>query len=155
MNTRNVTDGASNTALISERLIQSANSVDEINDGDHRLRSLHILEFYETLPEIIDQMSSTHAHVFESAHIGRSWASGSPLVAPTYMHVQTPNSLIGHYNTSIDEGDFVITPSSQHSGGVNLGMVDGSIRFVSDTISREVWWAIGGRDDGRTETLSE
>lgn len=150
-----ILDGTSNTAMISERLIQPGNSAAEIRDGDDRLRSLHILERFETLSSIVDQMSSSHAHVFQSAHLGRSWSSGSPLVAPTYMHVQTPNSLIGHYNTSIDEGDFVITPSSHHSRGVNLTMVDGSVHFVSDTISREVWWAIGGRDDGRVESLSD
>lgn len=147
-------DGTSNTALISERLIQSGNSASEINNGDQRLRSLHILERSETLPEIVDQMSSSHAHVYESAHIGRSWSSGSPLVAPTYMHVQTPNALIGHYNTSMDEGDFVVAASSEHTGGVNLAMVDGSVRFVADSVSREVWWAVGSRDDGRTESLS-
>ena len=69
------------------------------------------------------------------------------------MHVQTPNSEIGHYDTSVDEGDFVITPSSRHAAGVNLSMVDGSVRFVADAVSREVWWAIGGRDDGQTASL--
>ncbi|MFK7766150.1 MAG: DUF1559 domain-containing protein [Mariniblastus sp.] len=149
----NFQDGTSNTALMSERLIQSGNSASEINNGDRRLRSLHILERFETLSEIVDQMASSHAHVFESAHIGRSWSSGSPLVAPTYMHVQTPNSEMGHYNTSMDEGDFVVTASSRHRGGVNLALVDGSVRFVSDSVSREVWWAVGGRDDGRIESL--
>lgn len=148
-----ISDGTSNTAFVSERLIQSGASAAAIRSGDSRLRSLHILERFESLPEIVDQMSSSHAHVFESAHIGRSWASGSPLVAPTYMHVQTPNSFIGHYNTSMDEGDFVVTSSSNHVGGVNLGLVDGSVRFVSDSVSMEVWWAVGGRDDGRIESL--
>ncbi|QEG23947.1 DUF1559 domain-containing protein [Mariniblastus fucicola] len=149
-----VSDGSSNTALVSERLIQSGNSATAINNGDERLRSLHIVERVESQPEIVDQMASSHAHVFESAHIGRSWSSGSPLTAPTYMHVQTPNSTIGHYNTSMEQGDFVVTPSSQHTNGINLGMTDGSIHFVSDSISPEVWWAIGGRNDGRAETLS-
>lgn len=148
------TDGTSNTALLSERLVQSGNSVTEIRNSDQRLRSLHILERDETLPEIVEQMSSSHTHVFQSAHIGRSWSSGSPLMAPTYMHVQTPNTVMGHYNTSMDEGDFVVTASSQHPNGVNLALVDGSVRFVSDDISNEVWWAVGGRDDGRVETLS-
>jgi len=151
----NFQDGTSNTAFISERLIQSGSSASEINNGDGRLRSLHILERFETLPEIVDQMSSSHAHVFESAHIGRSWSSGSPLVAPTYMHVQPPNSSIGHYDTSMDQGDFVVSASSRHPSGVNLALVDGSVRFVSDSVSREVWWAVGSRDDGRTESLSD
>ena len=150
-----VRDGTSNTAMISERLIQHGNSVAEINASDERLRSRHILERFETLGEIDQQIVSSHTHVFESAHIGRAWASGCPLVGPTYMHVKTPNTFIGHYNTSMDEGDFVITPSSQHSGGVNLVMVDGSTHFVANEIDREVWWAIGSRDDGRIETFPQ
>ncbi|MEE2825089.1 MAG: DUF1559 domain-containing protein [Planctomycetota bacterium] len=148
-------DGTSNTALLAERLIQSGNSARAINEGDKRLRSLHILERYEGLDEIIEQMSSSHAHIFESAHIGRSWSSGMPLVAPTYMHVQPPNSVIGHYNTSKDEGDFVVTASSRHASGVNMALVDGSVRFVTDTVSKEVWWAAGSRDDGRIESISD
>lgn len=152
-----VTDGASNTALLSERLIQPGNSGDAIDEGDSRLRSLCILARYETLSEINAQLSSTHAHTFESAHIGRSWSSGWPMVAPTYMHVQPPNGLIGHYANggSVDEGDFMISPSSRHSGGVNLALVDGSVRFVSDRVAIEVWWAVGSRNDGRTETLED
>ena len=147
------TDGTSNTALLAERLIQSGNSALSINNGDDRLRSLHILERYEPLAEIVDQMASSHAHVFESAHIGRSWSSGTPLVAPTYMHVQRPNSVIGHYSSSMDEGDFVVGASSRHTGGANIALVDGSVQFVSDNVSLEVWWATGSRDDGHAKVL--
>ncbi len=151
---KDILDGTSNTALIAERLIQTANSSAQVTNGDPRLRSRHILERYQPLAAIDASLSSSHTHVLESYHIGRSWSSGCPLVGPTYLHVKTPNTLMGHFNTSITEGDFVITPSSRHAGGVNLALVDGSIHFVTDTVSREVWWAIGGRDDGRTESLA-
>ena len=141
-------DGTSNTALASERLIQTANSAQEIKNGDARLRSLHLLERFQTLEQIASQFSSSHTHVLESAHLGRAWASGTPLVAPTYLHVNSPNQAIGHYATSVREGDFVITPSSHHRGGVNLTMADGSTRFVADDIDRQVWWTLGSRDDG-------
>lgn len=148
-----ISDGTSNTALLSERLIQPGNSADSIDQGDTRLRSLCILARHETLAEINGQLNSTHAHIFESAHIGRSWSSGWPMVAPTYMSVQAPNGLIGHYasGSSRDEGEFMISPSSRHPGGVNVALVDGSIQFVPDNIEIEVWWAVGSRNDGRAE----
>jgi prepilin-type N-terminal cleavage/methylation domain-containing protein/prepilin-type processing-associated H-X9-DG protein len=154
ISTKDFADGTSNTALLSERLIQLGNSGDEIRNGtDDRVLSMHILRQFESLSEIVTQMANTHLDVKESAYIGRSWSSGWPLVAPTYMHVQTPDSLIGHYDTAESEGNFVVTPSSHHDGGVNLAMVDGSVRFVPDSVSQDVWWAIGGRDDGYINSL--
>ena len=150
-----IADGTSNTVMVSERLIQQGNSADAISSGDPRLQSLHILERDQPLADIVAQMNGSHIHIFESAHIGRSWSSGWPLVSPTYMHVQTPNTLVGHYNTSNSEGDFVVSASSQHAGGVNLALADGSTRFVSDQVSQEVWWAVGSRDDGRIESLAD
>jgi len=46
-----------------------------------------------------------------------------------------------------------MTPSSQHTGGVNLVRADGSVSFVGDNVTQDVWWALGARDDGRAETL--
>ncbi len=150
---KDITDGETHTALLSERLIQGGNSAADINQGDPRLKSFHILERYETLEQINQQFFSTHSHVFEAAHVGRSWSSGTPLVAPTYMHVTPPNGLSGHYSTSVAEGDLVIAASSRHSGGVTIGLCDGSNRFISDNIDKVVWWALGSRNDGRTFSL--
>lgn len=155
MGFQSITDGTSSTALVSERLIQQGNSGAAITGGDERLRSLHILERNETQLEVVNNMNASHTHIFESAHIGRSWSSGWPLVGPTYMHVQPPNERIGHYNTSVDEGDFVITASSQHLTGVNVALVDGSVRFIANDVAFEVWWALGSRNDGRTESLAD
>ncbi|MDP1560373.1 MAG: DUF1559 domain-containing protein [Pirellulaceae bacterium] len=148
-------DGTSNTALISERLIQTGTTAAAIREGDRRIRSMHILERDRTLPQIVAQFTASHVDVFESSFIGRSWSSGFPLTAPTYMHVNTPNTLTGHYGTSRSQGNYLIVPSSRHPGGVILTLVDGSTRFVPDDIEPTVWWAIGGRNDRRPETLSQ
>jgi len=148
-----IRDGTSNTAMISERLIQKGTSVGLIRNGDPRLQSQHILSRRETLSEIDQQLQNSHAHVYESAFIGRSWSSGFPLAAPTYMHVKTPNTLIGHYSASDVTGDFVITPSSNHAAGVNIAMADGSVHFVPNSIDVFVWRATGSRNDGNHVTL--
>ena len=157
-------DGTSNTVLLSERLIQQGNSLSEISSGtEKRVWALHISPVSQqqglSLPEIVANMvdnansDSPDHHPREAAFMGRSWSSGFPLAAPTYMQVNTPNTLMGFSSTSESQGDFVITPSSYHDGGVNVAMVDGSVQFVPDSVSQEVWWAIGGRDDGRVNSL--
>ena len=46
----------------------------------------------------------------------------------------------------------VMSASSQHPGGVNVGLVDGSVRFVKDTVNRTAWRALGSINGG--EVLS-
>jgi prepilin-type N-terminal cleavage/methylation domain-containing protein/prepilin-type processing-associated H-X9-DG protein len=38
---------------------------------------------------------------------------------------------------------------SRHTGGVNVGMGDGSVRFVRDSISKRAWFIILSRNDGQ------
>ena len=154
-----MTDGSSNTALLSERVIQTADSAEAIGNGDPRLKSYHVEGTaegeFETLGGLVTQIAAEsaedHFHDAESAYIGRSWASGWTLAAPMYMHVETPNGLLAHYENSAEEGDHVVTANSNHPGGANVAYVDGSVHFVSDNVSQEAWWALGSRNDGRVE----
>ena len=41
-----------------------------------------------------------------------------------------------------------LTATSNHPGGVNVCMADGSVKFVKDTVSIPTWWAIGSRNQG-------
>ena len=153
-----VSDGTSNTAMISERLIQTGNTEDEV-DNNTRIVAGHIVpRRAESLPLMSARFESNtdnNAHLPQRAHVGRSWSSGFPLTGPTYSHFRSPNTpKLGFYSTvSVTEGDFLVTAGSQHPGGINLVRVDGSVSFVGDDVDQIVWWALGARNDGRTETL--
>jgi prepilin-type N-terminal cleavage/methylation domain-containing protein/prepilin-type processing-associated H-X9-DG protein len=49
----------------------------------------------------------------------------------------------------------LISFSSRHSGGVNFSFIDGSVRFVRDSISEPIRLAIGTRAGGETEQLTD
>jgi prepilin-type N-terminal cleavage/methylation domain-containing protein/prepilin-type processing-associated H-X9-DG protein len=46
----------------------------------------------------------------------------------------------------------VVTSRSYHEGGVNVSLLDGSVKFVSDEIQRLVWQAMGSRSGGEVIT---
>ena len=46
-----------------------------------------------------------------------------------------------------------VTSRSYHSGGVNVGLMDGSVRFVSDSIELVIWQASFTKASGETESV--
>ena len=38
--------------------------------------------------------------------------------------------------------------NSNHPGGANVAMADGSCRFVKSSIDMKTWWALGTKDGG-------
>lgn len=50
-------------------------------------------------------------------------------------------------------GGAVFYSRSNHTGGVNAGMGDGSVRFVSNTVNPTAWLLTGSADDGQPVSL--
>ena len=50
------------------------------------------------------------------------------------------------------DGATVVSARSSHSGGVNVAMCDGSVRFVSDTVNLDVWAAASTSKGSETTT---
>ena len=78
---------------------------------------------------------------------GAYWFDGHPECG-MYNHVMTPNTWGCSDGNVNDIGAF--PPSSRHSGGVNVMMMDGSVRFLKATITPTIWWALGSRSGGET-----
>src|SRR5262245_18106689 len=81
---------------------------------------------------------------------GASWVMGE-MCCTTYNHVNPPNARtcagIG-FPGNMANMAMVVPPSSFHTGGVNVLLGDGSVRFIRDGINLAVWRALGTRDKG-------
>lgn len=144
---RDIRDGLSKTAAVAERLIQRGSTREQVLEGDQRTKSYHITEQPRTLAAMSERCTpdNSHADLNYCAYIGRAWLSGWAATAPTYMHVKAPNTNHCHFSHSSMTGDFVVTPSSQHTGGVNVAFCDGHVEFVTDDVDMKVWWNMGSR----------
>lgn len=147
---RDVKDGLSNTAAVTERLITSAVTAQDLAGAPESLRS------YcggggprLSLPNWVKYCgSATPPDPAFSKQQGRAWISGWTLAANTYMHVMPINQRNCHIYGGEDDGNNIVTPSSEHPGGVNLLLGDGAVHFVGDTIDMTVWWSLGSRNGG-------
>jgi len=160
-----LTDGTSNTVAFSERLIGlpgepvitiSSNDakrvifgpvpgvVADARDAD---AALAFVQACRSLPG-----TTTTAGSQNNAWIGGAvWAGshGNTLRFNSYSHVNTPNGIsCKAHDYSPGQAIDAITAGSNHSGGVNACMADGSVRFIKDSIAVQTWWALGTRAGG-------
>ena len=169
---QSVTDGTSNTALFSEHLIGTSGA--NANQGNLVTRSdgqakramftvsismspddsangpTNALSFAQQCANIPGSTTS-----LGTRNVGCHWNLGLAYALPNtgYTHVNAPNTPRCTYSNSEDNQNWCGTmcsaaPTSNHSGGVNVGFADGSVKFIKDSISLQTWWALGTRNRG-------
>jgi prepilin-type N-terminal cleavage/methylation domain-containing protein/prepilin-type processing-associated H-X9-DG protein len=75
-------------------------------------------------------------------HHSVGWGGG-------YTHVMLPNQPACFYHDGSGQTDHgAIAASSRHPGGVNVCLMDGSVRFVKNSVSLTTWWALGTKQGG-------
>lgn len=159
------TDGLSNTAAVSERLMQTlvprveswgweyyelapgtpASLLSFCGATTNRTRDLAAwVTFCESV--------STPDVVYSKPH-GRAWISGWTLAANTYFHVLPPGRRNCHLYGGEHTGENIVTASSRHAGGANTLMGDGSVTFYANGIDQTVWWSIGSRNGAEVASV--
>jgi prepilin-type N-terminal cleavage/methylation domain-containing protein/prepilin-type processing-associated H-X9-DG protein len=92
-------------------------------------------------------------NTIQSDQKGGDWLWHEVYAGGGYTHVNMPNKKSCFYD-SMHTDSGAIAASSNHSGGVNLCMLDGSVRFVKESISPQTWWAISTKDGGEVVDAS-
>jgi type II secretory pathway pseudopilin PulG len=168
-----ITDGLSNTVLYSESLCaQNAQS-------DSRCKSGIAKSAVTGVPDVCASKCIAGGEIDPATTIwgmkGLRWGDANS-VFTQFNTVLPPNSVSCSLTTatSIASGNTLVAASSNHTGGVNVALVDASVRFVSETIdcgdlsiahrnstgmdkngpSRfGIWGAVGTADCGESKSL--
>ncbi len=127
-----IKDGTSNTVAVSEHGVWTGNVL-YLHGGFCSVANLH------TGPVVCLQYKGTNNQLTCGSpgadhleQIGRAWAAGWPIYTG-FTTVLGPNQ--PHCASSTGEwASGVFPPDSYHPGGVNVGMTDASVRFISETI---------------------
>ncbi len=151
-----VTDGMSQTAFASERLMGSGISKKDLTGW--------YMSMTGPMPTSVNATYANCQAVPGARSVwfrysGSAWASGEMATA-AYNHVTTPNGracaimnsaqMMGSWSgDSMNLPWYMQTPpTSGHPGGVNVLSGDGSVRFVKETVGLQPWRALGSRAGG-------
>jgi len=169
-----VTDGTSNTIAFSECLVGdwgNPKRVPRRNGPEPTTKAVAEVPDIRTVPRtLLEQDLQTCNTAFNGSgpfpawygnqNNGFRWADGSPSLS-VFNTIVTPNSQkypwgacrfgcggtdAGSY-CGMDFAQYSVAESN-HPGGVNCTLADGSVRFVKDSINEQIWWALGTRAGG-------
>ncbi len=150
-----VTDGTSNTAIFSEWVRGTNGST---SPGLHQTYQMGAP--YTTAPTTNTYVDPTNylnacknSTTFYSGgdHKGQSWPNHFCGQGGCYSQIMTPN-LNACYFTGASGGAqpdlTVIGASAYHPGGVNLACLDGSVKFIKNSVNARSWWALATKAGG-------
>jgi prepilin-type N-terminal cleavage/methylation domain-containing protein/prepilin-type processing-associated H-X9-DG protein len=153
-----VTDGLSNTAVASEKL-RGMGTYDVVRDLFWVSETTSVNAMYQSCAGLNpgDGMGGVIA-----SQMGATWSVGD-LVFTVYNHVGPPGSascsgmagMMMPGRTAMVNTSFQSPPTSNHSGGVNLLLGDGSVRFIKQSVGLNVWRALGTRNGGEVISASD
>ena len=159
-----ITDGTSNTIAYVEALTGDFNNHSAKWRGAPagvNISSPKIYDARTNLAAVMQNAQTCQTNMLKSPggnpNRGQRWQTGSPGLTLTNI-ILTPNSTQFTFGgcrwDNIASTDFghLFTPSSNHSGGVNALMSDGSVRFVKTSVAQPTWMALGSTNGG--EVLS-
>jgi prepilin-type N-terminal cleavage/methylation domain-containing protein/prepilin-type processing-associated H-X9-DG protein len=137
-----VTDGTSNTAGFSEWV--KGTSGQDIPGPN----LVYAITQYANGGSMRDQDACLAASMPLWDFKGEYWTLQDTGRGGPYYHVMTPNQKACAVSSAFGNVDSFIGASSFHPGGVNVLLLDGSVRFVKSGVGLAAWNALGTRASG-------
>ncbi len=144
-----ITDGTSNTVIMSEWVK---------GRGDNSLGVQQVFVAPMTFPSanvyvpLVNyvQVCKITTTISPYNYKGAFWFNDKCGQGGGYSHVMTPNLNACIFNSDTDQapGETMVGASSNHPGGVNVGLLDGSVRFIKNTVNQQTWWALASKAGG-------
>ena len=141
-----ITDGLSNTVIFSE-WVRGKNQTASPSNGVHLVYKPTV-----NLPPIGNvNLASLSAACQASTtpwpgldNKGQIWLNEYCNEGGCYSHINTPNLKSCFFaDQGKQPGNTMVGVSSNHSGGVNVCFLDGSVHFVKNSVNQRTWWALG------------
>lgn len=141
-----ISDGTSNTAAYSEFVIQDQNAQQPSNSKRVLRAQVYSWAGGSSTAEVRQNCLAQNALSGRFDMRGRGWSWSFLGSGAAYGHTMMPNEKSCQSYAGDWFCDTLMSASSEHPGGVEVGLVDGSVRFVADTIDNQVWWGLGTRE---------
>lgn len=144
-----ISDGLSSTVAFSERAVGSGDSGSLSATRDFGDLSIGKQAAYRTADLALEvcRVAAANRSFPLSRRGGWKWYNATREDA-YYCHTQQPNGSIPDALVLPGDTAGITAARSYHPSGVNALMGDGSTRFVTSTVSRAVWRALGTRNGG-------
>jgi prepilin-type N-terminal cleavage/methylation domain-containing protein/prepilin-type processing-associated H-X9-DG protein len=149
-----ITDGTSNTAIWSEMV--KGNGVSGYSGPGATYRSSIATPTLQASMAATLQVlvaSCTTQTVEGWRYLGAAWAAQPIGTGGGYSHINPPNRPSCYFSGDQGQPSGVVNrtmmgPSSRHPGGVNVAFLDGSVKFIKDSVNLGTWGALGTKAGG-------
>jgi prepilin-type N-terminal cleavage/methylation domain-containing protein/prepilin-type processing-associated H-X9-DG protein len=141
-----VTDGLSNTVIFSETLRGRGDT----SYGKYQIYTSTVADSNPTpLTTLYNACVAAPTTTPAYTTVGNTWTDNNCGKGGCYAHIMTPNKKSCWFsNATLSKNWTMLAATSNHPGGVNVGFLDGSVKFIKDSVNQQAWWGIATKAGG-------